>query len=45
VITNDEMPMKGYVMMHSKAIINVKEKEDICKWAEQAAEQIMTSKE
>jgi hypothetical protein len=41
VIENGEMPMKGYVLMHSSAVINPKEKEVICAWAEQAAEQVM----
>lgn len=45
VIENGEMPMKGYVMMHSSAVINPKEKEDICAWAEQAAEQVMNQKD
>jgi hypothetical protein len=45
VITNNEMPLKSYVIMHSNAIINEKEKADICAWAEQAAEQVMTTKE
>ena len=41
-ITSGEMPMKGYVFMHSKAIINEKELEEICLWTEQAAEQVMS---
>lgn len=41
VITDGEMPLKSYVFMHSRAVINEKELEDICAWTEQAAEQIM----
>ena len=45
VITNGEMPLKGYVMMHGKAVINEKELEEICTWTEQAAEQVMSRQE
>jgi hypothetical protein len=45
VITNGEMPLKGYVMMHGKAVINEKEIEEICAWTEQAAEQVMSRQE
>ena len=41
-ITDGEMPLKGYVFMHSKAIINEKQLEDICQWTEEAAEQVMS---
>ena len=44
-ITEGEMPLKGYVFMHSNAIINEKENEEICLWAEKSAEQIMNSQE
>jgi hypothetical protein len=44
-ITAGEMPVKSYVFMHSKAIINEKELEEICQWTEQAAEQVMSQKE
>jgi hypothetical protein len=44
-ITAGEMPLKGYVFMHSKAIISEKELEVICQWTETAAEQIMTTPE
>jgi hypothetical protein len=44
-ITAGEMPLKGYVFMHSKAIINEKELEAICQWTETAAEQVMASQE
>jgi hypothetical protein len=40
-----EMPLKSYVFMHSKAVINPKELEDICQWTEQASEQVMNKKE
>ncbi|RPJ77985.1 MAG: cytochrome C [Deltaproteobacteria bacterium] len=45
VITNGEMPLKGYVLMHSKSIINEKELEEICVWTEQAAEEVMSRKD
>jgi len=45
VITEDEMPMKGYVFMHSRAIINEKELKEICLWTEKAVEQVMRSKD
>lgn len=44
-VTSGEMPLKSYVFMHSKSVINDSEKEEICNWADQAAEQIMKSKE
>lgn len=44
-ITTGEMPLKGYVFMHSKAVINEKELEEICRWTEEAAEQIMSRNE
>jgi hypothetical protein len=44
-ITAGEMPVKGYVFMHSKAIINEKELEEICQWTEQASEQVMGQKD
>ena len=44
-VTSGEMPLKSYVVMHSRAVINEKELEDICKWTEQAAEQLMSGKE
>jgi hypothetical protein len=40
-----EMPLKSYVFMHGKAIINPKELEEICQWTEQASEQVMGQKE
>jgi hypothetical protein len=43
VITEGEMPLKSYVFMHSRAIINDKEREDICKWIDIASDQIMKS--
>lgn len=43
-ITSGEMPLKGYVFMHSKAVLNEKQIEEICLWAEEAAVQVMESK-
>lgn len=43
-ITSGEMPMKGYVFMHSRAIINEKELEEICKWTETASEQVLENR-
>jgi hypothetical protein len=40
-ITAGEMPLKGYVSMHSKAVLNEKQIEAICAWTEQAAEEEM----
>lgn len=40
-ISSGEMPLKGYVFMHSRAVINEKEIEEICRWTETASEQIM----
>jgi hypothetical protein len=39
-----EMPLKSYVFMHSRAVINPKELEEICQWTEQASEQVMGQK-
>ena len=44
-ITAGEMPLKAYVIMHSKAVINEKELDEICQWTEQASEQIMNAPE
>jgi hypothetical protein len=44
-ITSGEMPLKGYVFMHRRAIINEKQLEEICAWTEEAAEEIMSNKE
>lgn len=44
-ISSDDMPIKGYVFMHNKAVINEKQKEEICQWTEEAAGQVMTSKD
>jgi hypothetical protein len=44
-ITAGEMPLKSYVVMHSKAVINEKELDEICQWTEQASEQIMSAPE
>ena len=40
-----EMPLKMYVFMHSKAVFNPKEINDVCQWTEQASEQVMNKKE
>lgn len=40
VLDANEMPLKSYVLMHSSAVLNDKEKENICIWTEEAAEEI-----
>jgi hypothetical protein len=40
-----EMPLKRYVIMHSKAVINPDELNAICNWTEKASEQVMNQKE
>ena len=40
-ITTGEMPLKGYVYMHSRAVLNEKQIEEICQWTEEAAENVM----
>jgi hypothetical protein len=44
VITAGEMPLKSYVFMHSRAVINEKEIGEICQWTETASEQIMENR-
>jgi hypothetical protein len=44
-VTAGEMPVKSYVIMHSKAVINEKEVQDICAWTDQAAEQILSKED
>ena len=44
-VTTGEMPLKSYVLMHSRAVFNEKEIEDICAWTEQAATEIMNKKD
>lgn len=44
-IVSGEMPLKGYVFMHSKAVLNEKQVEEICQWAEEAAGQVMAKNE
>jgi hypothetical protein len=44
-ITNGEMPIKSYVFMHSRAVINPKELGEICNWTEKASEQIMSKQD
>jgi hypothetical protein len=39
-ITLGDMPLKGYVFMHSKAVLNEKDIADICAWTENAGEQV-----
>lgn len=39
-----EMPLKRYVIMHSKAVINKDELAEICQWTETASEQVMSPK-
>ncbi len=45
VVTSGEMPLKGYSMMHSKAVMNEREIADICSWSEQAAETVLSIKD
>jgi hypothetical protein len=40
-----EMPLKSYVFMHSKAVINPDELNQICQWTDKASEQVMDQKE
>jgi hypothetical protein len=40
VINSGEMPLRSYTLMHSSAILNEKDKENICAWTEAAAEEI-----
>jgi hypothetical protein len=44
-ITAKDMPIKAYVIMHSRAVINEKEAKDICDWTEQASETLMNKKD
>jgi hypothetical protein len=44
-VTAKEMPIKSYVLMHSKAVINEKEVQDICSWTDQAATQLLSKKD
>jgi hypothetical protein len=44
-LTAGEMPLKSYVFMHSKAVINEKELKEICDWTEQAAEEILNKED
>ena len=41
VLTEKEMPIRGYVFMHRKARFNEREIADVCAWAEQAAEEAL----
>jgi hypothetical protein len=43
-ITAGEMPLKSYVLMHRKAAITEQQVEEVCRWTEQASEQIMKEK-
>lgn len=40
VVTDGSMPLKSYTFMHSSAILNDKDVENICKWTEEASEEI-----
>lgn len=44
-LKSGEMPLKMYVFMHRKAVINQNERDEICQWTEQAAEQVLSKKE
>lgn len=42
-VKSGDMPIRGYVFMHSSAIINEKELADICTWTETAAEEVLNN--
>jgi len=42
VVTEGEMPMKSYTLMHSSAVLNPQDKEDICAWTESASEEVFS---
>ena len=44
VVTNDEMPLKSYKFMHSDAVIDPGQVEDICNWTDQAGEEVLGKK-
>jgi len=39
-LTAGEMPLKSYKLMHSNAVLNEKEVENICAWTDSAAEEV-----
>ena len=41
-VSSGGMPIRGYVFMHSLALFNEKEIEDLCNWTEAAAEEVMS---
>jgi hypothetical protein len=41
-LTTGGMPLKSYVLMHSNAVLNDKEVENICAWTESAAEEVFS---
>ncbi len=41
-LTSKEMPLKSYIFMHSSAILNSMEVENICNWTEAAAEEVFS---
>jgi hypothetical protein len=45
VITNGEMPLKGYTLMHSSAVIDPGQLEAICAWTDQAGEELLGRKD
>jgi hypothetical protein len=44
-LTHGEMPLKSYVFMHSKAVFNKKEIEDICQWTDDASARLMNKQD
>jgi cbb3-type cytochrome oxidase cytochrome c subunit len=40
VVTDGEMPLKSYTFMHSSAILNKDDVENICKWTDTASEEV-----
>ena len=45
VVTNEEMPLKSYLLMHSNAILLEHQKKELCDWTSEAAATIMQKKE
>jgi len=42
VVTEGEMPLKSYTFMHSSAILNQDDVENICKWTDTASEEVFS---
>ena len=41
-LTQGEMPLKSYVFMHSNAKLNPDQVDEICKWTEDAGEEVLS---